>query len=60
MSSWKRQKRYMESSFNFTSLLKRCRENWSRSREEYPEGVRERVNQLLRQQIRKYAYLIKA
>ena len=32
MSSWKRQKRYMESSFNFTSLLKRCKENWIRSR----------------------------
>ena len=44
--------------FHFS--LKEVQRELEQIAEGYPEGVRERVNQLLRQQIRKYAYLIKA
>ena len=44
--------------FHFS--LKEVQRELEQIAERYPEGVRERVDQLLRQQIRKYAYLIKA
>ena len=44
--------------FHFS--LKEVQRELEQIAEEYPEEVREREHQLLRQQIRKYAYLIKA